>query len=63
MLLLFIRISGLKKSPFGQTSTRFGRKNNVMPGPGTYNVDIMTSMNTNIQKKAQLVFRILIHLL
>lgn len=52
------KISGLKKSPFGQTSTRFGKsggsRSNFAPGPGTYNVDIMTSLNTNIQKKAHM---------
>jgi len=49
------RISGLKKSPFGQTSSRFTMKDSRRtPGPGTYNVDVMTSLNTNIQKKAHM---------
>lgn len=48
------KISGMKKSPFGQTSSRFDRKKSAAPGPGTYNVDVMTSLNTNIQKRAHM---------
>jgi len=45
------RISGLKKSPFGQTSVRFAKEHHVKrtPGPGTYNY---LDLATDLRRKA-----------
>lgn len=47
------RISGMKKSPFGQTSTRFRKDHHVRktPGPGTYN---HKDIATDLKKQAKL---------
>lgn len=47
------RISGLKKSPFGQTATRFAKDHHVTrtPGPGSYNYN---DLATDLQRKALL---------
>lgn len=37
------KVSGLKKSPFGQTSVRFISENRGGPGPGAYNASGMGS--------------------
>lgn len=51
------RVSGLTKSPFGQTSARFrvSRKSDEIPGPGAYDNSEVTSMANELLKQAVVV--------